>query len=144
MHVILRFEIEQDLLNGNLAVSDVPAAWNQKMKEFLGIIPRTNRDGCLQDIHWAMVGLGYFPTYTLGNFYAAQFFETALHNNAAIAGELENGEITTLLTWLQENIQQHGRKLTPAEVVRRTTQQPLSHEPFVRYATGKFSEIYKL
>jgi carboxypeptidase Taq len=144
MHVILRFEIEQDLLNGSLAVKDVPAAWNQKMKEFLGIVPRTNRDGCLQDIHWAMVGLGYFPTYTLGNFYAAQFFETALQDNPSIAGELENGEITTLLAWLQENIQQHGRKLTPAEVVRRTTQQPLSHEPFVRYATRKFSEIYKL
>jgi carboxypeptidase Taq len=144
MHVILRFEIEQALLSGRLPVSDVPGAWNQKKKEFLGIVPRTNRDGCLQDIHWAMVGFGYFPTYTLGNLYAAQFFETVLENNPAIVEELEAGEITGLLSWLQENIHQHGRKLTPAEVVMRATQKPLSHEPFVRYTTKKYSEIYNL
>jgi carboxypeptidase Taq len=144
MHVILRFEIEQDLLSGRLPVGDVPEAWNQKMRNFLGIVPRTNRNGCLQDIHWAMVGFGYFPTYTLGNFYAAQFFETALQDNPTIAKELESGDISSLLTWLQENIQQHGRKLTPAEVVNRVTQKPLSHESFVRYATEKYSEIYNL
>lgn len=144
MHVILRFEIEQALLSGRLPVSDVPDAWNQKMKTFLGIVPRTDRDGCLQDVHWAMVGFGYFPTYTLGNLYAAQFFETVLENNPAIVAELEAGKITSLLAWLQENIHQHGRKLTPAEVVMRATQKPLSHEPFVRYATKKYSEIYNL
>jgi carboxypeptidase Taq len=140
----LRFEIEQDLLSGRLPVSEVPDAWNHKMKDFLGIIPKTNRNGCLQDIHWAMVGFGYFPTYTLGNFYAAQFFETALQNNPSLAEALEKGDTTGLLAWLQENIQQHGRKLTPAEVVIRATQKPLSHEPFVRYATNKYSEIYNL
>lgn len=144
MHVILRFEIEQALLSGRLPVSDVPDAWNQKMKTFLGIVPRTDRDGCLQDVHWAMVGFGYFPTYTLGNLYAAQFFETVLENNPAIVAELEAGKITSLLAWLQENIHQHGRKLTPAEVVMRATQKPLSHEPLVRYATKKYSEIYNL
>jgi carboxypeptidase Taq len=144
MHVILRFEIEQDLLSGSLPVADVPQAWNEKMKTFLGIVPRTNRDGCLQDIHWAMVGFGYFPTYTLGNLYAAQFFETALESDPAIGEELEMGDTTTLLVWLKENIQQHGRKLTPAEVVQRATNKPLSHEPFVRYATEKYSEIYNL
>lgn len=144
MHVILRFEIEQELLSGRLPVGDLPAAWNHKMKEFLGIVPRTNRNGCLQDIHWAMVGFGYFPTYTLGNFYAAQFFESAVQNNPNIAKELEAGQIDGLLSWLQENIQQHGRKLSPAEVVTRATQSPLSHEPFVRYATKKYSEIYNL
>jgi carboxypeptidase Taq len=144
MHVILRFEIEQDLLSGRLPVSEVPRAWNQKMKDFLGIVPKTNRNGCLQDIHWAMVGFGYFPTYTLGNFYAAQFFETALQNNPSIAKALETGDTSSLLAWLQENIQQHGRKLTPAEVVIKATQKPLRHEPFVRYATKKYSEIYNL
>jgi carboxypeptidase Taq len=144
MHVILRFEIEQALLSGSLPVSDVPAAWNDKMKEFLGIVPKTNRDGCLQDIHWAMVGFGYFPTYTLGNLYAAQFFESALENNPDITEELESGKIAGLLLWLQENIHQHGRKLTPAEIVQRATNKPLSHESFVRYATKKYSEIYNL
>lgn len=144
MHVILRFEIEQDLLKSKLPVSDIPAVWNQKMKEFLGVVPRTNRDGCLQDIHWAMVGFGYFPTYTLGNLYAAQFFETALENNPTIAQELAEGETSSLLSWLQDNIHQHGRKLSPSEIVHRATGKPLSHEPFVRYATKKFSEIYNL
>ncbi len=144
MHIILRFEIEQALLHGRLPVSEVPAAWNQKMKEFLGIVPRTNREGCLQDIHWSMVGFGYFPTYTLGNFYAAQFFEAALENNPAIVDELAEGETTSLLVWLQEHIHQHGRKLSPSEVVHLATQAPLSHEPFVRYVTKKFSEIYNL
>ncbi|MFZ0545669.1 MAG: carboxypeptidase M32 [Candidatus Promineifilaceae bacterium] len=144
MHIILRFEIEQDLLSGRLPVRDVPEAWNQKMKAFLGIVPKTNREGCLQDIHWAMVGFGYFPTYTLGNLYAAQFYETALEDNPTLSDELEAGQISGLLSWLQENIQQHGRKLTPAEVVTRATKRPLSHESFVRYVTKKYSEIYNL
>ncbi|MFZ0546605.1 MAG: carboxypeptidase M32, partial [Candidatus Promineifilaceae bacterium] len=104
----------------------------------------TNREGCLQDIHWAMVGFGYFPTYTLGNLYAAQFYETALEDNPTLSDELEAGQISGLLSWLQENIQQHGRKLTPAEVVMRATRKPLSHESFVRYVTRKYSEIYNL
>jgi carboxypeptidase Taq len=144
MHIILRFEIEQELLNGQLAAADLPQAWNQKMKMFLGIVPTTNREGCLQDIHWTLMGFGYFPTYTLGNLYAAQFFEAATTQEQGILDELARGQTTTLLHWLKKNIHQYGRKLSPDEIVRQATGRPLSHDAFVRYTTAKYSDIYRL
>lgn len=143
-HIILRFELEQAMLNGDLAVADLPTAWNDKMDELLGVVPPTDSQGCLQDVHWTRPGFGYFPTYALGNLYAAQFFETAVAQNPAIQTELEAGQTTALVAWLRENIHQHGRKFTPGELVQRVTSQPLSHEAFMRYATAKFSDIYNL
>jgi carboxypeptidase Taq len=144
LHVNLRFELEQALLSGQLSVEDLPAAWNDKMESYLGIVPPGDSVGCLQDIHWTMVGFGYFPTYALGNLYAAQFYDAAAAQIPSFYDELESGEITSLMAWLRENIHQHGRKLTPAEVVKRTTAKPLSHKAFVRYATEKFTELYSL
>ncbi|GAB4162649.1 MAG: carboxypeptidase M32 [Candidatus Promineifilaceae bacterium] len=144
LHIILRFELEQGLINGDLATADVPAAWNDKMQELLGITPPTDREGCLQDIHWSRPSFGYFPTYALGNLYAAQFFEAAQTQNPTIREDLENGNPASMLQWLRQNIHQHGRKYTPAELVQRATGQPLTHEPFVRYVTAKFSQIYGL
>ncbi|MEZ4516541.1 MAG: carboxypeptidase M32 [Chloroflexota bacterium] len=143
-HIILRFELEQAMLNGDLAVADLPTAWNDKMYELLGVVPPTNSEGCLQDVHWTRPGFGYFPTYALGNLYAAQFFETAVAQDPEIAEALAQGSTVPLLAWLRENIHQYGRKYTPGELVQRVTEQPLSHEAFMRYATAKFSDLYHL
>jgi carboxypeptidase Taq len=143
-HIILRFELEQAMLNGDLAVADLPAAWNDKMQELLGIVPPDDRQGCLQDVHWTRPGFGYFPTYALGNLYAAQFYETAVAQEPAIAAELAAGRTGALVAWLRENIHRHGRKFTPGELVERVTGRPLSHTAFMRYATAKFGELYAL
>jgi carboxypeptidase Taq len=143
-HIILRFELEQAMLNGDLAVADLPTAWNDKMNELLGVVPPNDSEGCLQDVHWTRPGFGYFPTYALGNLYAAQFYETAVAQDPAIADELAQGNTGPLVAWLRENIHQHGRKYTPGELVQRVTGGPLSHEAFMRYATTKFSDLYDL
>lgn len=143
-HIILRFELEQAMLNGDLAVKDLPTAWNDKMKTLLGVVPPNDAQGCLQDVHWSRPGFGYFPTYALGNLYAAQFYETAVSQNPAITAEMARGETTALVSWLRENIHQHGRKFTPGELAQRITGQPLSHAAFMRYVTSKFSDIYGL
>ncbi len=143
-HIILRFELEQALLNGDLAVADLPAAWNEKIAALLGVTPPDDLQGCLQDIHWTLPAFGYFPTYALGNLYAAQFWETAVAQNPGIGEAMAQGDPAPLVEWLRENAHRHGRKFTPAELVQRATGQPLSHEPFIRYATAKFSEIYDL
>jgi carboxypeptidase Taq len=143
-HIILRFELEQALLNGDLAVTDLPAAWNDKMKELLGIVPPNDSQGCLQDVHWSRPGFGYFPTYALGNLYAAQFYETAVAQNPVVTEEMSRGQTTALLAWLRENIHQHGKKFTPGELVRHVTSQPLGHAAFMRYVNGKFRELYEL
>ncbi len=143
-HIILRFELEQALMKGDLAVPDLPAAWNDKMDELLGVVPQTDADGCLQDVHWTRPMFGYFPTYALGNLYSAQFYETAVEQAPQIVAEMAVGKTDALMVWLSENIHQHGRKFTPRELVQRVTGQPLSHEPFMRYVTAKFNDIYDL
>ncbi|MCA9921233.1 MAG: carboxypeptidase M32 [Anaerolineales bacterium] len=143
-HIILRFELEQALLNGDLAVADLPAAWNDKMNEMLGVVPPTDTLGCLQDVHWTRPGFGYFPTYALGNLYAAQFYEAATTQNPTIADEMAQGQTDALVNWLRENIHQHGRKFSAAEIVQRATGKPLSHEAFMRYVTAKYTDLYDL
>jgi len=143
-HIILRFELEQALVNGELEVKDVPEAWNGKMEELFGVVPPTDSQGCLQDVHWSRPMFGYFPTYALGNLYAAQFYETAVAQEPSIGEEMAQGKTDALVTWLGENIHQHGRKFTPRELIQRVTGRPLDYEPFMRYATAKFSEIYEL
>lgn len=143
-HIILRFELEQAMLNGDLAVADLPTAWNDKMNELLGVVPPTDTLGCLQDVHWSRPGFGYFPTYALGNFYGAQMFETATSAEPALKSALENGDPIPYVNWLRENVHQHGRKYPPSELIVRATGKPLSPEPFIRYATEKFTKIYDL
>lgn len=144
LHIILRFELEQALLTGDLAVSELPAAWNSQMEQLLGVAPPTNREGVLQDIHWTRPSFGYFPTYALGNIYAAQIFAAAKAQLAEIDSELSEGRTAALLDWLRENIHQHGRKFLPSELIERATGRPLSHDDFVTYARAKFGEIYDL
>ena len=144
LHIIFRFELEQAFINGDLTAADAPAAWNEKMRDLLGIVPPTDREGILQDVHWTRPSFGYFPTYALGNLYAAQFYAAAREQAPAISAEVEAGKTDALLAWLRENVHQHGRKFTPAEIVERATGRPLSHEPFVHYVTEKFGQVYRV
>ena len=114
------------------------------MQALLGVVPLTDREGCLQDIHWTWPSFGYFPTYALGNFYAAQLYQAALVQNPTLAQEIAAGDFSGLLDWMHRQIHQHGRKLAPADLIQPATGRPLSHEAFVRYVTEKFSEIYQL
>jgi carboxypeptidase Taq len=143
-HIILRFELEQAMLNGDLAPAGLPAAWNDKMQELLGIVPPTDTLGCLQDVHWTRPGFGYFPTYALGNLYAVQLYESAVTQNPAIATDMAQGETVSLADWLRENVHQYGRKFPPGELILHATGQPLSHQPFIRYITAKFTDLYDL
>jgi carboxypeptidase Taq len=142
LHIILRFEMERGMLDGRIAVDDVPEAWNAKMKELLGITPPTNREGCLQDIHWSMGSFGYFPTYALGNLYAAQVFAAANRAIPALADAIGRGDFKPLLDWLRENIHRHGQRFRADELLRRVTGAGLTIEPFLQYIRGKFGAIY--
>ena len=142
LHILIRFELEQALISGELAVADLPAAWNQKYRDYLGIEPPTDADGVLQDIHWSAGLFGYFPTYSLGNLYAAQFFEKADQDLGGLAQQFERGEFQYLRRWLNVNIHRHGQRYTAAELVERVTGAPLSHEPLMRHLRAKFDLLY--
>lgn len=143
-HIILRFELEQAMLNGDLLAADLPTAWNDKMKELLGVVPPTDTLGCLQDVHWTRPGFGYFPTYALGNLYGSQFVEAMKAQNPTIEADIQQGNTTQFVGWMGENIHQHGSKFTPREIVQKATGKLLTPEPFIRYVTDKFSQLYEL
>jgi carboxypeptidase Taq len=144
LHIILRYEMEQDFLERRITAKDAPTAWNAKMRNYFGVTPPTDRDGILQDVHWSGGGIGYFPTYSLGNILAAQLFEAARDAIPNLSSEIRNANFTPLLKWLTANVHQHGKKYPPAELVKRTTGRPLTTEPYLRYLQTKFSEIYGL
>ena len=144
LHIFLRFELENDLLEGKVRVADLPAAWNAKMEEYLGITPANDGEGVLQDIHWASGLLGYFPTYALGNLLSVQFFDQALAENPSLPEQIESGQFSELLGWLRGKVHRHGRKFTPAELVRRVTGSDLQATPYMAYIRAKYGEIYRL
>lgn len=144
LHVMIRFEIERGLLSGSLAVKDVPAAWNAKYKEYLGVKVPDDRRGCLQDVHWSFGLVGYFPTYTLGNLYAAQFWETINKKIKDLPKRLAAGDFAPLKKWLNTNIHAHGRRYRAAELCEKVTGKPLSADPLMRHLEGKLSEVYDL
>jgi carboxypeptidase Taq len=144
MHIFVRFELEQALLTGDLAVADLPGAWCQKYREHLGIEPANNSSGVLQDIHWSGGAIGYFPTYTLGNLYAAQFFEQAERDIGPLDEQFRRGDFAPLLSWLRAKIHTVGRRYRASELVERVTGRPLSHEPLVRHLWRKFGPLYEL
>ena len=144
MHIMIRFELERMLMNGDLAVADLPDAWNQRYKEYLGIDVPNDTKGCLQDIHWSMTSLGYFPTYTLGNLYCAQFFEKALADHPSLYEEFAQGEFGTLKTWLNTNIHALGRTYRAAELCEHVTGAPLSADPLMRHLESKLKPLYGL
>jgi carboxypeptidase Taq len=143
LHVLLRFEIERALLRKELSPADLPGAWNEKMRQYLGLTPPDDARGCLQDIHWSGGAVGYFPTYTLGNLYAAQFFEKAKED---LGGDLDaqfaRGDFAPLLGWLRKNIHSQGKRYTPPKLVQNVTGKPLSAEPLLRHLRRKAGELY--
>ncbi len=144
MHIILRFELECALLTGDLSVDNLPDAWNSTFSELLGISPATHAEGVLQDIHWSMGAFGYFPTYALGNLYAAQFFAVLQDRFPDIHGIIRNGEFTKIASWLVQNIHAYGSTYTAEEICRKVTGETLSSGPFLQYLQGKFGTIYAL
>ncbi|HML24733.1 MAG TPA: carboxypeptidase M32 [Aggregatilinea sp.] len=144
LHIMLRFEMENDLLEGKLAVKDAPAAWNAKMEQYMGIVPPTDTQGILQDVHWSSGLVGYFPTYSLGNFLSVQYWDQALKDVPAIPEQIEQGNFEPLLAWLHENIHQYGRKYWPQDLTRRVTGEKIQTRSFVRYLKNKYTPIYDL
>jgi carboxypeptidase Taq len=142
LHIVLRFEMEQALLAGDLQPADVPAAWNEKFEKAFGLTPSDDAQGCLQDIHWSFGGLGYFPTYTLGNLYAAQFMAQARKDLPGLDGDFRRGEFRRLKGWLNEKIHSQGQKYRSSELCRRVTGQPLDHRPFLAYLHEKYEPLY--
>jgi carboxypeptidase Taq len=138
LHIILRFELEQELLAGTIDLDDLPEIWNQRMKDYLGVEPPNDALGVLQDMHWAVGAIGYFSTYALGNVISGQLWEKV---NAAVPDlhdQFEQGEFGALSDWLREHLWQHGRKYTPHELVERITGGGLDPEPYLRYLRGKY------
>ena len=144
LHIMLRFELEVALFDGQLSVSELPAAWNAKMEEYLGVTPRDDASGVLQDIHWAAGLFGYFPTYTIGNVLAAQLFEAATGRLPEIREGIGRGEFGMLIAWLRENVHRHGSRYDPDELVAKATGRPMETGPYLRYLRGKFGELYEL
>ncbi len=142
LHIILRYELELALLEGTLEAKDLPAAWNARMRQFLGITPPTDADGVMQDIHWSTGSIGYFPTYALGNVMSAQLFDAAQRAHPSLMEQIGRGEFSALLEWLREHVHQHGRKFFPQDLLERATGSPLTPEPYLGYLWQKFGDIY--
>lgn len=142
LHVILRFELELDLIEGKLKVKDLPKAWNKKMKEFLGIVPKNNMEGVLQDMHWGLGAFGYFPTYALGTIYAAQLFNRLLKEKP-VKKWIEKGDFKPILNWLRKHVHKYGSSLTSEEVIKKACKKGLDAEEYVKYLKSKYLNIYK-
>jgi carboxypeptidase Taq len=142
LHIMIRFQLERAIIGGDLAVADIPGEWNRHYKEYLGLDVPEDRVGCLQDVHWSMGAMGYFPTYTLGNLYCAQFFDTAREQIPGLEDGFSRGEFAPLLGWLRENIHQHGRRYSASELCERVTGKPLSAEPLLNYLEAKLRPLY--
>jgi carboxypeptidase Taq len=142
MHIILRFELEQALMSGDLKPADVPGAWDEKFEKSFQIRPTTAALGCLQDIHWSMGGIGYFPTYTLGNLYAAQFMDQARQDLGDLDNDFRRGQFGRLKQWLNEKIHRPGQTYRSADLCKKVTGKPLSHKPLLTYLRNKCAPLY--
>jgi len=145
LHVMMRFDLELDMLEGRLKVKDLPEAWRTRITADLGIAPGDDRDGCLQDVHWFSGGIGgSFQGYAIGNILSAQFYAAAVKAHPEIPREIARGEFGTLHNWLIAHIHRHGRKFEPDELVARATGEPMTIAPYMAYLRGKYGELYRL
>ena len=144
LHIMLRFELEQPLISGDLKPADVPAVWNETFTRSFGLTPPDAARGCLQDIHWSAGLIGYFPTYSLGNMYAAQFYDTAQRDLGDLPAQFARGEFRPLLDWLRTNIHSRGKQLRAGELVQRVTGAPLSHQALIAHLHRKFDPLFGL
>ena len=144
LHIMLRFELEIELMDGTLEVADLPEAWNGRFQEFLGMVPPDDAKGVLQDIHWSAGMFGYFPTYALGNLIAAQLWAKIKQDIPDLDRKIEKAQFADLLGWLRENVHRHGSKFEPVELLTTVTGSGLTAKPYLRYLREKFGDIYGL
>lgn len=144
LHVLIRFEVERALLEGDLAVADLPAAWNEKYRHQLGVTPRDDAEGCLQDSHWAAGMVGYFPSYTLGNLLAAQLWGRARKDVLDMEDDFAGGDYRGLLGWLRSRVHSHGSRYSASRLMEEATGSPPGHEPLLRYLREKYAEIARI
>ncbi len=144
LHIIVRFELEQEIFSGALAPRDLPEAWNEKVRAYLGLDVPNDAQGVLQDLHWFEGAFGYFPTYSLGNVIAGQLWRAVNEAIPDLDDQIERGDFVPLREWLRENIHRHGRRLTATEVVERVTGGPIKTGPYLPYLTEKAGSIYRL
>jgi carboxypeptidase Taq len=143
-HVFIRYELEKRLIEGSLTADEIPAFWNEYNQKLLEVTVPDDKRGCLQDVHWSHGSFGYFPTYSLGSFYAAQFYQAAKNDIGNLEDQLANGNFSDLLTWLRINIHSKGRRLTSEDLCQEVTGKPLEINNFVQYILDKYSVIYTL
>jgi len=141
---MLRFELEEDLINGRIAAGDLPELWRAGMERCLGIVPEDDAQGVLQDVHWSAGLFGYFPSYMLGNLYSAQMFAQAQKEIPDLEERIAVGDLVPLLTWLREKLHRFGKIYEPKEFIRRITGEELNTSYFMRYITNKYSRLYQL
>ena len=144
LHIMLRFELETKLLDGSIQVADLPALWNEAMGRYVGATPANDAEGVLQDVHWSGGLIGYFPSYMLGNLYAAQICRTLREEIPSLDEQIADGDFAPLLTWLRDKIHRFGGVYEPGELIARITGEKLSSEPFQAYITDKYSRISNL
>lgn len=144
LHVILRFELECDLIDGELSVADLPYQWNEKMDDMLGISPSSDKDGVLQDMHWSGGSFGYFPTYAIGTIYAAQLFEKMIEQHQHFIQEIEAGTFINILQWLQTHVHHYGRRFTAEDIIKTTCGEGLNASIFINYLQEKYSTLYEI
>jgi carboxypeptidase Taq len=137
MHILIRFELEKQLMSEQLRVEDLPEAWREQYRDYLGISPTEDRTGVLQDVHWSAGLIGYFPTYTLGNIYAAQLYAAADRQLGGLASLIERGEFKPLLDWLVERVHRHGQTYLPMELIERATGEPVDSKYLVEHLATK-------
>ena len=144
LHIIIRFELEKAIINGDVAIESLPRLWNEKYKEYLGITPPNDADGVLQDIHWSHGGFGYFPTYTLGNLYSAQIYAALRRDFPDFDERLASGDRLVALEWLRARMYRFGAIYEPEELIERVTGEKPNPDYFERYLDEKFARVYDL
>jgi carboxypeptidase Taq len=144
LHIMLRLEIEIELMEGNLQVKDLPSVWTERMKAYLGVTPPNNSLGVMQDIHWSHGMIGYFPTYSLGNLVSVQLWEVIRNDISNLDDQISKGEFSSLLNWLHQKIHTHGSKFEPQELVEMVTGSKISADAYLRYLKTKYADIYQL
>jgi len=144
LHVILRFEIETGLIEDKINVSELPQIWNQKMDELLGIKPSNDVEGVLQDMHWSGGSFGYFPTYAIGSMYSAQIFNKLVEEKPETVNEIERADFKNIVSWLNEKIHQHGRKMMADEIIKNCCGEGLNSKVYVEYLKNKYLDLYQI
>jgi len=144
LHVILRFELENSLMDEKIEVSELPELWNAKMYELLGITPKNDKEGVLQDMHWSGGNFGYFPTYAIGSIYSSQLFKSLKYKNPNVLSDIEKGDFKNIIAWLRKNVHRYGRRISADEIIKNACGQGLNAKIFVNYLKNKYYKLYDI